>query len=192
MEGSWLNKMTVIWGDKASHERIAKLCRTPILPTKRRGAEKIEIEGLSESPKVLEPSSGFTKWSLKEGKHWVAYNERAISSNPESQIEQSPASIACREIERKHEEKRKSKIKLKKKMESEGPRTFMMNCYVGVWRSAMDTERWKILVIHCLWDFNRKKWSAKVTNAPLPLASASATAHATAPAMWGPVVMWKN
>lgn len=114
MEGSWLNRMTVIWGDRASHERIAKLCRTPILPTKGRGAEKIEIEGLSESPKVLEPSSGFTKWSLKEGKHWVAYNERAISSNPESQIEQSPASIACWEIERKHEEKKKSKIKLKK------------------------------------------------------------------------------
>lgn len=44
-EGCWLKRITVISGDKPSHDRIARLCLNPAEPVNGAGAAKIAIFG---------------------------------------------------------------------------------------------------------------------------------------------------
>lgn len=45
-EGSWLKRTTVIFGDRASHDRTARLCLAPAEPLNGLGAENMVILGL--------------------------------------------------------------------------------------------------------------------------------------------------
>ena len=67
-EECWLKRMTVIWGDKASHERIARLCLVPKEPVNGVGAVKIVILGVSRSLELPWLKIGF----LERGNLWVA------------------------------------------------------------------------------------------------------------------------
>lgn len=51
-EGCWLKRTTEICGDRASHDRIARLCLAPTEPLNGLGAEKMVIRGFPRSPRL--------------------------------------------------------------------------------------------------------------------------------------------
>lgn len=82
-EGSWVKRITVIWEDKASQDRIARLCLALAEPAKGTGAEKIVILGFLTWLKPLWLKLDVL-WisSLNGGSLWVVYKEKQISTNP--------------------------------------------------------------------------------------------------------------
>lgn len=91
-QGSWLYKTTVTNGDRANHDRIANVCFVPVDPLKGLGAENMVILRLVESKVTL---LEVLMWSLSEGNLWVAYRERAMKTNPDSQTDHSSSWDTC-------------------------------------------------------------------------------------------------
>ena len=71
-EGSRLNRTTVMYGDKASHDRTARTCLGPGGALRGSGAEKIVILGDVKLAKPWCNCLGILIWSSREGKLCMA------------------------------------------------------------------------------------------------------------------------